>query len=83
MPVAKGRGSDYEKSSVTLMNDLGKEGWMLVCESEAYLCFKRPVKKDDFLAQHRAGSGVTAPLARAFARFGACDFSRRSSVLER
>jgi hypothetical protein len=38
MPVA------FEKGQEALMNDLGKDGWIFVSESNGFLYFKRPQK---------------------------------------
>ena len=37
-------GSEYQKNEEALMNDVGKDGWIFVSQSEAILYFKRPVK---------------------------------------
>jgi protein involved in sex pheromone biosynthesis len=44
VPKAEGSGSEWQKNNEALMNDMGKEGWIFVSESNPYLFFKRPIK---------------------------------------
>ena len=36
--------ADFAKTQESLMNDLAREGWIFVSQSEQTLCFKRPVR---------------------------------------
>ena len=36
--------ADFAKTQESLMNDLGKDGWIFVSQSDDTLCFKRPVR---------------------------------------
>ncbi len=36
--------ADFAKTQESLMNDLAKDGWIFVSQSDETLCFKRPVK---------------------------------------
>jgi hypothetical protein len=47
VPVAPSSGSnppEFRQGQEALMNELGKEGWIFVSESDGYNYFKRPVK---------------------------------------
>ena len=41
---AEGGPAEQAKSQESLMNDLGKDGWIFVSQSDGTLCFKRPVR---------------------------------------
>jgi hypothetical protein len=36
--------SDFARTQETLMNNLAKDGWIFVSQSDDTLCFKRPMK---------------------------------------
>jgi hypothetical protein len=36
--------ADFAKTQESLMNDLAKDGWIFVSQSDETLCFKRPVR---------------------------------------
>jgi|GEM_PF-2061204 hypothetical protein len=36
--------ADFARTQESLMNDLSKDGWIFVSQSDETLCFKRPVK---------------------------------------
>jgi hypothetical protein len=36
--------TDFARTQESLMNDLAKEGWIFVSQSDETLCFKRPVR---------------------------------------
>jgi hypothetical protein len=42
--VAPGGPAEWVKNQEALLNDLGKEGWIFVSQSDRVLYFKRPVK---------------------------------------
>ena len=40
----QGGPTEWRKNQEALMNDLGKDGWIFVSQSDQILYFKRPVK---------------------------------------
>ena len=36
--------ADFARTQESLMNDLAKDGWIFVSQSDETLCFKRPVR---------------------------------------